>query len=375
MDVLIWFGMLLMMLFIILFMYTLISNIISPNNSLTSFQNLMSMTSSACTSLQSSTSLQFSSPNSVVYQIYDGSGCNSSVLYPAQEEGYFSTSSPYDSSSSVGNYLLCYAQTTSSFTGSTGQYYFPSADAYLMASPNYFYVDGYKSAYDILQPPNYTIPNPYSLNTVVTFNFNGLSNSLQFPSNFYYFSFSGSSNDFLQEANISFFNSSSTGITYCYSQVIYNINAGKFTLNGEINFSKNCGSAIDISGINITFQSSGPQPSNANPFNVSLFGNDIVFTPPSISKYALDYQTGMCGDMYGYYKEFKKGTLVCQPIICSGSNYFLTDPAGNALEAIQGGQFSFFEVQSGGIGALQITNPNSENICDYSPVAPGCSKS
>lgn len=381
MDVLIWFGMLLMMLFIIIFMYTLISNVISPNNSSTSFQSLVSMTSSACTSQQSSTSLQFSSPGSVVYQVYDSNGCNSSVLYPAQEGGYFSTSAPYDSSSSVGNYLLCYAQTTSSFTGSTGQYYFPSVDAYLTALPDYFYIgDGLRNPYGILQPPNYTIPNYYSSSTAVTFSFVSSSNISSISkfyssagSKFYYFSFTGSSNDALQQANISFFNSSSAGD--CYSRTVYNIPAGKFTLDGKINFSGHCVSAVDVYAINITFQSAGPQPSNANPFNISLFGNGIVFTPPSISQYALDYQTGMCGDMYVYHKEFKKGTLVCEPISCNGNNYFLADPAGNALEAIQGGQFSFFEIQSGSVGALQIINPNNENICAYSPIAPGCSQS
>lgn len=354
-EVLLYIGMIVMMAIILIFLVILFSSFIKPKSSMNYFNDLMSLIGSACTSPQSTTYLQFNSPNSVVIQVMDTDNCNNSVLYPAQQKGYFSSLYPYNPSTPLNSTLLCYAQTTSSASSQSGQF-FSSMSNYQISFYPYCSYFGIISCSKL---PLAAVYNTYSDKTTIEF----MPTQSTFLSGLYTYSLQGSSNS-LQSVNISFSNLNGA---VCYSNNFnIQLNGNQFGINGEINFSKQCSSGI--SAINVTFNAQpGFKVNGSNPFNVTV--NDIIFTPLSLFHSSLGYSSGTCGALWGMITsgEIVKGSLVCQPIDCNNQNYVLTDQDGNPLEAIQDEQYGFFEVESGPTGTLQIINPNPESLGLYPP--------
>ena len=352
MDVLVWFGMILMMFFILIFMYTLISHLISTNTSQQSFDAIMSMASSACSSFQSSSSITFSNPASEVIQIYDDPTCNS-TLY--SNPSWFNPEYPYNSTmnSLVNNYDLCYVQLTK-----------------YGASQTQLFGQAYTSQRSITLTLSSTYPSspPYSIQITFSYpvNFGNFVNS------YFIFSTSGSLNVSATGGEIQFINSSGQ---VCGDISFTQSNSNSFSVNEPINFSQNCKSAVENSEsgyINLTVN----EESGAGPFKVVSAPSELTFSQPSyiFAQTQLAYNCNAFS--YGGFDagtsvsaSFSKGTLICAPITCNGNNFLLTDSNNNILNTIVDSSFTFFELSPGSVGAIEITNPNTESLASTYPVS------
>ncbi len=345
MEVLSYILMVVMMAIIFIFILNVFSSFIKSLSSENYYSQLMSMISEACVSPQTSTSLQFQSPEAVIYQVYDDSRCNSTVLNPAQAEGFFNSQTPYNSTIMAGKYLLCYGRAKS------GTNYASYTSQTFTTPPSYAF-DPENSVVDTNdQPGTYYFEsfNPLSGSPLMTIS------SLPIEQ----FSLSGSVTGSAQ-LQLSFYNG---GSVPCYVYPpgggVYSVGAGRFELTGFINMSKYCG-YISSAQLRVTVG----QTTN-NWFNMTF--SDLVFTPSGWQEAGLGGlgECALLGNSISGeagYPPIEKGTLTCEPIMCGNSNYFLTDELGNVLDSIFFEKYDFFEIESGSAGALQIINPNTENI-------------
>jgi len=353
MDILVWFGMILMMFFILLFMYTLISHLISTNSSEQSFNTLISMASSACSSVQSSSSITFSNPSSEVVQIYDSPSCNS-TLY--SNPSWFNPNHPYNSTmdSLVNNYDLCYAQLTKSGASQSQAF----GQTYIQ-----------QKTITVSSPSVYPTLPPYFSQVVFSYP----TNFGNFADSYFVFSVNGSINVSVTGGEIQFINSSGE---VCDSISFTEPNTNSFPVSNAINFSEKCTSAVvnnENGYINLTID----EEPGSGPFKVVSSPNDMTFSQPpylfdqtQLSYNCISFPSSFNGiQSLGESAFLSKGTLICEPITCNGNNFILTDSNGNVLNSIIYSSFTFFELSPGGVGAIKITNPNSENIIQSIPIS------
>mgnify|MGYP001626443394 CR=1 FL=1 len=345
MEVLSYILMVVMMAIIFIFILNVLSSFIKSLSSVNYYSQLMSMISEACISPQTSTSLQFQSPEAVIYQVYDDSQCNSTFLNPAQVEGFFNPQTPYNSTVMVGKYLLCYGQAES------GLNYAAYTSQTFTTQPSYSFVPENSVVDTHDQPGAYYFESfsPSSSSPLMT------TSSLPIEQ----FSLSGSVTGSAQ-LQLSFYNGgSSPCYVYPPGGGVYSTSSGRFTLTGFINMSKYCG-YISSAQLRVTVGQT-----TDNWFNMTF--SNLVFIPSGWQEANLGH-LGECAflgnSIFGAfgYPTIKKGTLTCEPIICGNNNYFLTDELGNVLDSIFFEKYDFFEIESGSAGALQIINPNTENI-------------
>ena len=333
-----------MMAIILIFVVYEYSAFFAPKSSIDYFNTFVGMADSACTSIQTASNVQFSSPKLLVFQIYDDPSCNS-VL--SSNSNIFSPNS-YALSSLSNNYDVCYATANnpSALGVSSGnQYFFQSTSN----NNIYFYLSSANkipgSANISKNAQNNQIStNGVEVNSSNTFSLILSSSKRVYPQNYSFNLDQYSNTTFSIEV---YFNGLST-CSVSYSD-----------LNGidSLSIVPPCQQIIH----NVTLQVTPVSSSNtAINYQVNLTG--IPNSNPSNS-----FLSQQCTSLPSLVSAgiIQNGSIVCEPISCGGHSFMLTDQSNRPFLGLYAASYTFLGIQSG-VNDLQIVNSYSEHILNSS---------
>jgi hypothetical protein len=327
-----------MIAIILIFLVYEASAFFAPPSSIDDFNTFASMTSSACTSIQTSSNMQFSSPELFVFQFYDSNSCNS--VLQSNANIFSPTSSAL--SSLAGNYVMCYANVSN-----------PSALGLSSGDQYYF------------QEPTSNDINFYLSNN------NEISGS------------GNVSSDQLSENAVQVNSSSSFSITLT-APIKVNPNSYSFNAYSYVNTTSNiefyfnglstCSlSYSDVSGLqklllvppcqeNITNITIQVTPAVKGAFYYQTNISAVPTKNPS-----QEYLSQQCTSLPSLVTDraIENESIICKPILCGGTSFMLTDQNNRPFLGLYGGSYTFLGVQSG-INDLQIVNSHPEQLLNSS---------
>jgi len=357
-----------LMVIIIIFILEFIRTFAPVKGSFDYYQQMYSLIPNSCRSPQSTTNLYFNSPNSVVFQSYDNTTCQSYIV----DSGVLSSNMTTQGIDNLpNNYDLCYGQLTSSGSKSLGteQYYenVNTAPIYLIPQPEPEIYEG-KISSAILQliSPN----NEFSSRNLIAFQENG-SNSLGAATIYVSYNTKNPISSALYNINtlvyanqtgsflISFYSQPQTSafpVTPCYTYSYQYANEKATDLSLQITNSE----CSKITNVTVEFESSSQSSVE-------------IETNLSISNYYYNPTTILSNQCMGLVEAVKSGIIVnnsifCQPILCGGSTFILTDGQNRPFLALSNEKFTFLSIQSSSNDYLEINNPNTETTIDKPPI-------
>ncbi len=311
----------------------------APKSSIGYYDSLVTMADSACTSIQTASNVQFSSPTIFVFQMYDPQACNSIL----SSNAYIFSPNSAVLSSLNGNYDLCYANVSNpaALGVSSGNQYFlkRSTNDYI----NFYY------------PKEYSIPKSSNMSSLSELNTAGVevNSSSPFsvilnaysavnPSN-YTFNLNEYSNTSIN-LDVYFNGQTSCGVDYS-------------NLYGVQSFSISSPCQQKVNNLTVSVLPSGSQETNYQ-FNVTA--------KPDLSPTS-SYLSQQCTNLVSLVSRgvISNGSIVCQPIICGGNSFYLADQSNRPFLGLYGESFTFLGVQSG-VNDLQIVNSYSEQLINSS---------
>lgn len=329
-----------MMAIILIFVVYEYSTFFAPKSSADYFSKFVGLADSACTSIQTTSNVQFSSPQLFVFQIYDSQACNS-VL-----GSNVSIFSPISSALSAlsGNYDLCYATVNEPSVlniSSGNQYYFKKPSGH---NVNFY-----------LSKSN-AIPNSGNLSTT---------------------------NNQISKTGLEVNSSSAFSITVTaskpvtaqnYSFDIYEYANTTISLQVYFNGLTSCSdSYTDLTGVKSL---SVVSPCTQNIQNVTLevtpaansaFNYQLNLTAVSDFNPSNQFLSQQCTSLPSLVQEnvIANGSIVCEPISCGGHSFMLTDQSNRPFLGLYGSSYAFLGVQSG-VNDLQIVNSYPEKLFNIS---------
>ncbi len=333
-----------MMAIILIFVVYEYSVFFAPKTSIDYYNTFVGMTSSACTSIQSASNVQFSSPEIFVFQFYDNSSCNS-VL--SSNSNIFSPKSSA-LSSLEGGYALCYANVSNPAAigiSSGNQYYFQQSSAdninFNLLKENQIPNSGNLS-YDAIN--NQILTSGVEVNSSSSFSLI-LNPKTQINPSDYTFDIDQYSNTTVNMQV--YFN----GLPTC--SLGYSDESGTVSLS----IVPPCQENINNITIEITPVTAGP------------FYYQINLTAVSDSNQAQKFLFQQCTKLPSLVSEgaISTGSIVCMPISCGGHSFMLTDQSNRPFLGLYGGSYTFFGVQSG-VNDLQIVNSYPEQLLSSSTI-------
>jgi hypothetical protein len=329
-----------MMVVILYFIVSEYSAFFAPKSSLQYYNSLVGMADSACTSIQTASNVQFSSPQILVFQIYGSQAC-SSALSP---RSYIFSPTSSALSALQGNYDLCYA-TVSNPTGlgvsSGSQYFFRQTSSgnvnFYLAKNNAFSGLGNLSEANSQLSSNGIEANISSISSIIL-----TAVSSVIPQN-YSFSLNQYSN---RTVNVQVYFNGYSSCSLSYSD-----------LNGlkSLSFVSPCQQTVNNVTILVT-----PVSNNPTVYQANITAN--VNANPS--QKILSQQ---CAALPSLVNEgvISNGTIVCEPMLCGGQSFMLADQSNKPFLGLYGGSYTFLGVQSG-VNDLQIVNSYSERLLNIS---------
>ncbi len=325
-----------LMAVILIFVVSEYSAFFAPISSISYYKSFVGMADSACTSIQTASNVQFSSPQLFVFQMYDSGSCNSIL----SSNSYIFAPSSSVLSALDGNYDICYANISNpSLFGISGgnQYYLKPSNRYNI---NFYY----PSAYSILNSSNMSILPELTtpgveVNATSSFSIILNASSPVNPNN-YTFKLNEYSNTSIS-INIYF-----NGQISC---------AASYSDLGEGLRSFSISSPCQQKVNNLTMFVLLPNNHETNyQFNITAVQN----VNPSVS-----YLSQQCNDLVPFVKNgiISNGSIVCEPVLCGGVSFYLSDQNNRPFLGLYGGSYTFLGVQSG-VNDLQIVNSYPEQL-------------
>jgi len=331
-----------MMAIILFFVVYEYSAFFAPVSSISYYNSLVRMADSACTSIQTASNVQFSSPSIFVFQIYDTPSCNSTL---SSNTYIFSPNSSVLSSLN-GNYDLCYATVSS-----------PAALG--ISSGKQYFFEG-------------------SSNNNVNFflsNVNAISNSSNLSSN--------AINNQLDTGGVEV-NSSKTFSIILTAQKPVNPQNYSFDLeeysnttiniaiyfNGETDCSRSYSDLSSLKSLTLAppcFQNVNNVTIQVSPTSDVMANFQVNLTAVSNVNPSQNYLSQQCTSLPGLVNRsiIKNGSIVCEPITCGGNSFMLTDQNNRPFLGLYGMSYTFLGVQSG-VNDLQLVNSYSEQLLNSS---------
>ncbi len=331
-----------MMAIILFFIVYEYSAFFAPKSSISYYNSLVSMADSACTSIQTASNVQFSSPSIFVFQMYDTQACNS-VL--SSNANIFSPNSAVLSSLD-GNYGLCYANVSS------------PAGLGISSGNQYFLETTHKGNVNFYLPAKYSIPNSSNISNSAIYN-----------------QISTSGIEVNSSSSFSLILNASSAVTpqnYTFNIDQYSNNS----VNVAVYFNGETTCSVSYSNLNklhsFTVTSPCQQKVHNITVDVGISGNSetnfqINVTAVSDSNPAFSYLAQQCTNLVSLVNEgiISNRSIVCEPILCGGTSFYLSDQSNRPFLGLYSESYSFLGVQSG-VNDLQLVNPYSEQLINGS---------
>ncbi|MGC8533170.1 MAG: hypothetical protein ACP5MV_00880 [Candidatus Parvarchaeum sp.] len=331
-----------MMAIILFFVVYEYSAFFAPKSSISYYNSLVSMADSACTSIQTASNVQFSSPSIFVFQMYDTPGCNSIL----SSNTYIFSPNSAVLSSLDGNYNLCYANISDpvALGVSSGNQYFLESTA--------------KGDVNFYLPKEYAFSGSANMSDLALYN--QISTSGIVVNSSSTFSLILNSSSVIASQNYTFYLQE-------YSNNSINLNA---YFNGQSTCSR---SYSDLTGIHsLSLVSPCQQEVHNITLVVSIPGNletnfQVNVTAKSNYNPTFSYLSQQCTNLVTLVKEgtINNGSIVCQPILCGGNSFYLADQSNRPFLGLYSKSFTFLGVQSG-VNDLQLVNSYSEQLVNGS---------
>ena len=331
-----------MMVIILFFIVYEYSAFFAPKSSISYYNSFVGMADSACTSIQTASNVQFSSPTIFVFQMYDGPSCNSIL---GSNSYIFSPNSAVLSSLN-GNYNLCYANVSN-----------PTALG-ISSGNQYFLESSSKNNVNFYFAKSNAIPNSsnMSINAVK----NQISTSGVEANSSTTFSLILTAEKSVSPQNYSFhldqYSNSSVNIAVYF--------------NGETTCSLSYSNKIHYYSISLTppcLQNINNVTIQVTPVSNTAVNYQVNFTAVPDSNPSQQYLSQQCTNLVPMVNEgiINNGSIVCEPVICGGNSFLLSDQNNRPFLGLYGGSYTFLGVQSG-VNDLQIVNSYSEQLINAS---------
>ncbi len=331
-----------MMAIILFFVVYEYSAFFAPKSSISYYTSLVSMADSACTSIQTASNVQFSSPSIFVFQMYDTPACNSLL----SSNNYIFSPNSAVLSALNGNYDLCYANVSS-----------PSALG-ISSGNQYFLESSSNGNVNFYLPKEYAISGSGNMSDSVPYN-----------------QLSSSGIDVNSSSSFSLILNSYSAVTpqnYTFNVQEYSNNS--INLNVYFNGQSTC--SLSYSRLNGLNSLSIVSPCHQKVYNITLSVEisgtletdyQANITAKSDSNSAFLYLSQQCTNLVPLVNKgfINNNSIVCQPISCGGNSFYLADQSNRPFLGLYDKSFTFLGVQSG-IGDLQLVNSYSEQLINSS---------
>ncbi len=331
-----------MMAIILFFVVYEYSAFFAPKSSISYYNSLVSMADSACTSIQTASNVQFSSPSIFVFQMYDTPACNSIL---SSNTYIFSPNSAVLSALN-GNYNLCYANVSN-----------PAALG-ISSGNQYFLESSSKGNVNFYLPKEYAIPGSGNMSD------SAANNQISAPG-------------IIVNSSSTFsliLNSSSPVSPQNYTFNVQGYSNSSINLNVYFNGQSTC--SISYSDLDGLHSFSIVSPCQQKVYNITLSigisGNvetdyQVNVTAKSDSNPTFSYLSQQCTNLVSLVNEgvISNSSIVCQPIVCGGNSFYLADQSNRPFLGLYDEVFTFLGVQSG-LNDLQLVNSYSEQLINSS---------
>ena len=331
-----------MMAIILFFVVYEYSAFFAPKSSISYYNSLVSMADSACTSIQTASNVQFSSPSIFVFQMYDTPACNSIL----SSNTYIFSPNSAVLSALDGNYNLCYANVSNPVAlgiSSGNQYFLKSSSSGIISFylPNKYALSGSGNMSDSYVN-NEISTSGIIVNSSSPFSLILNSSSPVSPQN-YTFNIQEYSNSSIN-LNVYFNGQSTCSLSYSDLNNLHSLSIVSPCQQKVHNITLD----IEISGkVETDYQVNVTAKSNANPASL--------------------YLSQQCTNLVTLVNErvINNGSIVCQPILCGGNSFYLADQSNRPFLGLYDKAFTFLGIQSG-FNDLQIVNSYSEQLVNSS---------
>ena len=331
-----------MMAIILFFVVYEYSAFFAPKSSISYYNSLVGMADSACTSIQTASNVQFSSPSIFVFQMSDTPACNSIL---SSNTYIFSPNSAVLSALS-GNYNLCYANVSNTV-------------ALGISSGNQYFLESSTTG-----NVNFYLPKEYTISGSANMSDLALYNQL-------------STSGIVVNASSPFsliLNSSSSVASQNYTFDVEEYSNNSINLDVYFNGQSTCSrSYSDLTGVHsLSMVSPCQQEVHNITLVVGITGSvetnfQVNVTAKSNYNPTFSYLSQQCTNLVTLVKEgtINNGSIVCQPILCGGNSFYLADQSNRPFLGLYSESFTFLGVQSG-VNDLQLVNSYQEQLTNSS---------
>ena len=331
-----------MMAIILFFVVYEYSAFFAPKSSISYYNSLVSMADSACTSIQTASNVQFSSPSIFVFQMYDSPACNSIL----SSNTYIFSPNSAALSALDGNYNLCYANVSNPV-------------ALGISSGNQYFLESSSNA-----NINFYLPNKYAIPGSGNMSDLAINNQISAPG-------------IIVNSSSSFsliLNSFSPIYPQNYTLNVQQYSNTSINLNIYFNGKSTCSlSYSDLNGLHsLSIVSPCQQKIHNVTLAVRILGNvkvdyQVNITAKSDSNPTFSYLSQQCTNIVSLVNEgvISNSSIVCQPIVCGGNSFYLADQSNRPFLGLYDKVFTFLGVQSG-FNDLQLVNSYSEQLINSS---------
>ena len=327
-----------LMAVILIFIVSEYSAFFAPTSSISYYNSFVGMADSACSSIQTASNVQFTSPKLFVFQMYDSQSCNSIL----SSNSYIFSPTSAVLSSLDGNYDICYANISN--PGLFG----------ISSGSQYFLKRSTKNNINFYYPSAYSIQNSSNMSVAAS------NNQLGIP-------------DISVNSSSSFsiiLNASSPANPNNYTFNLHEYSNESINLNIYFNGQISCeASYSDLAGVH-SFSISSPCSQHVNNLTIFVLLSSNQETNYQVNVTAvpnvnptISYLSQQCNDLVPFVENgiIDNGSIVCQPVLCGGSSFYLSDQNNRPFLGLYGESYNFLAVQSG-VDDLQIVNSYSENL-------------
>lgn len=333
-----------MMAIILFFVVYEYSAFFAPVSSVSYYSSLVSMADSACTSIQTASNVQFSSPSIFVFQMYDTPACNSIL---SSNTYIFSPTSAVLSELN-GNYDLCYANVSD-----------PTALG-ISSGNQYFLESSTKGNINFYLPKKYAISGSANMSGLPLPIYDEISTSGIVVNSSSSFSLILNASSAVSPQNYTF---------YLQEYSNNSIDLGVY-FNGQSTCSR---SYSDLTGLHsLSIVSPCQQTVHNITLVIGIQGNletnyQVNITAKSDSNPTFSYLSQQCTNLVPLVNAgvISNSSIVCHPIICGGNSFYLADQSNRPFLGLYGESFTFLGVQSG-VNDLQLVNSYKEQLTNSS---------